>query len=90
MGSILSVVLLQINYGIDFNNLNYGSIPSLFFVSGIIGVCSIIGILKYMDYNCVNFKYIEFLGVNSLFIMCTHLPFYIASIISLYMKRLCI
>lgn len=75
---ITSIILCQLNYGIDFNNMIFGKNPILFIICGILASYGIIGILKNLN---IKKKYmLNFLGNNSLFIMYTHL-LYITQII---------
>ncbi|MCM1187049.1 MAG: acyltransferase [Lachnoclostridium sp.] len=84
----VNIVLSQLNCGIDFNNLQYGDIPILFFICGILGSYSIIGLLKWLESKRLKLHYLNFLGTNSLFIMCTHLPLYIAQCVSFIVRKI--
>lgn len=78
--SLLSlVVCFLISYlikdsQINFNYMGLGVYPILFFVFGIVISYNVIYLLKIIPFQS---RILQFVGNNSLFIMCTHLPFYI-------------
>lgn len=74
LGSILSlinIVLSQINLDVDINSLKEGTHTYLFYICGIIGTLGAIMILDYLS-SYINMDLINYLGKNSLIIMCTH------------------
>ena len=68
---------------IDFNNVSFGIHPSLFFAFGIIIPFDIIICFEKLRFHC---KPLQYIGENSLFIMCTHLTLYIVPIVSKLVK----
>lgn len=76
------------NSAIEINNFKFGNYPFLFFVFGVLFSYSVIYGLFLLKKE---FLFLQFAGINSLFIMCTHLSFYIVSIshkvISCFLKR---
>lgn len=86
--TIFNIALSQYNRGVDFNNLNLGTKPILFFICGILGSYGIIGMLRVAEETGYKLKYLLFLGFNSLFIMCTHLPLYVSTILCIVIKKI--
>ncbi len=71
VGGGMMIVICGYETNIDFNNLKFGRFPFLFFVAGLIISFAFIHSLKIMNKK---FRVLQFMGRNSLFIMCTHLP----------------
>ncbi len=79
---IIGGVLTFFNLGVDFNNISLGSVPILFFVTGLLCSMGTVGLFSLSGEKCP-LHLTEFAGKNSLFIMVTHLPLYIVPIVSL-------
>ena len=86
-GGILSVILSQFNNYIDLNNLRYGEFPALFIFTGLLATYSFMYIFKCLEEKRFRFAYLSFMGINSLFIMCTHLPLYITQVLCLILRK---
>lgn len=71
------VAILLKDTSIDFNNFNFGKYPILFWGFGLIISFDIVVLLK--NISCQS-KALGWIGKNSLFIMCTHLIFFIVPI----------
>ena len=44
-------------------------------------------IFKYIEEKRCGLAYLNFMGTNSLFIMCTHLPLYITQVLCLILRK---
>lgn len=71
---IINIFLSQLNQGIDFNLLEFGSNPILFYVCGLLGSVSITLIFEFLE-KYMNFRILAFCGINSLVLFATHLLF---------------
>ena len=71
-----AAILLK-DTSIDFNNFKFGKYPILFWVFGLIISFDIVVLLKNTAFQS---KALGWIGKNSLFIMCTHLIFFIVPI----------
>ncbi len=83
----VNAVLSFINTGVDFNNAVLGKYPPLFFVTGVLGSLSLMG-LVYLIGEKIKLSFVGFVGKNSLFYMCTHMPLYMLSMVMFVIKRL--
>lgn len=81
------VALLLGNSQIDFNRMQLGVCPAMFFVFGILFSFDIIICLEMVNFKS---KILQFFGINSLFIMCTHLPLFIVTISNKIIRMLII
>ena len=88
IGGVGSLILSWLNTGVDFNNLNFGEHPSLFFIGGLLGSYGVIGTLKWVSGKGKELRCLNFLGRNSMFIMCTHMPLYVAPLVTYIFKRI--
>ncbi|MBQ3281894.1 MAG: acyltransferase family protein [Eubacterium sp.] len=61
--------LSRYSSGIDFNLMNFGEVPWVFFVGGITGSLGLIMVLEGLEHVYVP-KLLEYFGINSLIIMC--------------------
>lgn len=80
-------VLAFINEGVDFNRVAFGSVPILFFVTGVFCSFGIIGVFELITKK-LSCRFTSYIGKNSLFIMVTHHPLYIVTAVSLVTKKL--
>lgn len=67
-------------YNMDFNGLDFGSIPALYFVDCIFGTILIIMCCRLAD-SFVSLDLLSYLGKNTLIIMCTHTEWYLVPMI---------
>lgn len=72
--AVLSVLLPVLNAGVDFNYLQLGRIPLLYFLNGMLSGMLMIVLLRLAEQK-FRMKLLCLIGRNSLFIMATHLPF---------------
>ena len=86
-GGIVSIMLSQFNNYIDLNNLKYGELPGLFIFTGLLATYSFMYIFKCLEEKKFRLAYLNFMGINSLFIMCTHLPLYITQVLCLILRK---
>lgn len=78
---VCNIGLTVVNGGVDIDNLGLGTYPVLYFVNGVVGCAFWIGILKLI-YEAIEIKILNWSGINSLFIMITHLPLMICYVVS--------
>lgn len=78
---VCNIGLTSVNGEVDINNLGLGTYPVLYFVNGVVGGAFWIGILKLI-YEAIEIKILNWSGINSLFIMITHLPLMICYVVS--------
>lgn len=76
--SIINIFLSQINLNVDLNNMELGSIPILFFITGILGSFGALLVFEFLE-DRLPFEILNYFGKNSLILMCTQRPFYIIS-----------
>lgn len=88
IAGLVSIPLSMLNTGVDFNNLAFGKDPLLFFVNGVAGSLFLLALLKQLEKYC-SLAVTSFCGRNSLFIMATHLPWYLCTAVSLLGKKIC-
>ncbi len=69
--TVLNVILSQINSGVDFNLLDAGQRPYLFYICGIIGSIGAIALLDFIS-SYARLTFLNYWGKNSLIVMCTH------------------
>ena len=84
----MSIIISQFANGSDLNNLVFGDYPILYIVSSFMASYALIHIMKSLDDLGFNLKYLNFLGKNSLFIMCTHLPLWITQVLCAILSML--
>ncbi len=72
--SAINLVLSQINTGVDFNLMDEGSRPYLFYISGLIGSAGAIMLLDVASSH-IKLTFLDYWGKNSLIVMCTHTVF---------------
>lgn len=72
---ILTVFLTMFNREVNINQYILGSVPVLFFITGITGTLSLVVLLRCV-YRFFRIPPLEYIGKNSLIIMATHLPLY--------------
>lgn len=77
----IASVLAFTNRGIDLNCGDFGVRPIMFFVTGTLFSLGLTEIFKFLG-NWIPFRFLSFVGRNSLFIMATHLPLYIVPAVS--------
>ena len=77
---MLTVILALLNKGVDFNSFSCGKYPWLYIINGYLCGALIIFLLKKCD-GVINFRVLNFIGANSLFIMATHLPWKISIVV---------
>lgn len=76
---LLTIVLALLNREVNINQYILGSIPALFFVTGITGTLSLVVLLRCV-YRFFSIPPLEYFGKNSLIIMSTHMPLYFTAI----------
>lgn len=90
---LILVVLLAVNLGLsllspklDFNSFRLGRFGLVFYVNGVLGSVAILELLRYLE-GRVSLRPLIWCGKNSLFLMATHLPWYIAPVLVAVGKR---
>lgn len=68
--SAFTVWLSQYSMGIDFNMMEFGEIPSVFFIGGITGSLGVLLVFEGLEHFYVP-KFLEYWGKNSLILMCS-------------------
>lgn len=69
--SAANLVLSQINTGVDFNQMDEGKYPYMFYICGIIGSVGAIMLLDVLS-SYISLSFFDYWGKNSLIMMCTH------------------
>lgn len=90
---LILVVLLAVNLGLsllspklDFNSFRLGRFGLVFYVNGVLGSVAVLELLRYLE-GRVSLRPLIWCGKNSLFLMATHLPWYIAPVLVAVGKR---
>lgn len=90
---ILVPVLLAVNLGLsllspelDFNSFRLGRFGLVFYVNGVLGSVAVLELLRYLE-GRVSLRPLIWCGKNSMFLMATHLPWYIAPVLMAVGKR---
>lgn len=83
VGSIAYII--SCNYSIDLNNLKFGLGLISYLTIALIMSFNLLAILKNVN---MRLRILEFIGQNSLFIMCTHMPLYIVIIATKMVKMI--
>lgn len=73
--------LTQMNSGADLNSGSLGSLPPLYYATGIPMCVSLLIITRFLCSFTYKFPVLTWCGKNSLIIMCTHWPCYILLIV---------
>ena len=91
--AISAVVLLAVNLGLsllspelDFNSFRLGRFGLVFYVNGVLGSVAVLELLRYLE-GRVSLRPLIWCGKNSMFLMATHLPWYIAPVLMAVGKR---
>ena len=90
---LILVVLLAVNLGLsllspklDFNSFRLGRFGLVFYVNGVLGSVALLELLRYLE-GRVSLRPLIWCGKNSMFLMATHLPWYIAPVLVAVGKR---
>lgn len=90
---LILVVLLAVNLGLsllspelDFNAFRLGRFGLVFYVNGVLGSVALLELLRYLE-GRVSLRPLIWCGKNSMFLMATHLPWYIAPVLVAVGKR---
>mgnify|MGYP006923528591 FL=1 len=90
---LILVVLLAVNLGLsllspelDFNSFRLGRFGLVFYVNGVLGSVAVLELLRYLE-GRVSLRPLIWCGKNSMFLMATHLPWYIAPVLMAVGKR---
>lgn len=87
------MVLLAVNLGLsllspelDFNAFRLGRFGLVFYVNGVLGSVALLELLRYLE-GRMSLRPLIWCGKNSMFLMATHLPWYIAPVLVAVGKR---
>ena len=90
---LILAVLLAVNLGLsllspelDFNAFRLGRFGLVFYVNGVLGSVALLELLRYLE-GRVSLRPLIWCGKNSMFLMATHLPWYIAPVLVAVGKR---
>lgn len=90
---LILVVLLAVNLGLsllspelDFNAFRLGRFGLVFYVNGVLGSVALLELLRYLE-GRMSLRPLIWCGKNSMFLMATHLPWYIAPVLVAVGKR---
>lgn len=90
---LILVVLLAVNLGLsllspklDFNSFRLGRFGLVFYVNGVLGSVALLELLRYLE-GRMSLRPLIWCGKNSMFLMATHLPWYIAPVLVAVGKR---
>lgn len=90
---LLLLVLLAVNLGLsllspdlDFNSFHLGRFGLVFYVNGLLGAVTLLELLRYLEAR-ISLRPLIWCGKNSMFLMATHLPWYIAPVLLSVGKR---
>ena len=90
---ISAVVLLAVNLGLsllspklDFNSFRLGRFGLVFYVNGVLGSVAVLELLRWLEAR-ISLRPLIWCGKNSMFLMATHLPWYIAPVLVAVGKR---
>ena len=84
VGLVIVIFISCINTNVDFNMFSLGRFGVCFFIAGALGSIISICFLEKLYENEASTKLLsslEYIGRNSLFLMATHLPLYISTVI---------
>ncbi len=81
---ILMPVLLSPK--LDFNSFRLGRFGLVFYVNGVLGSVALLELLRYLE-GRMSLRPLIWCGKNSMFLMATHLPWYIAPVLVAVGKR---
>lgn len=91
---LLLLVLLAVNLGLsllspdlDFNSFHLGRFGLVFYINGVLGAVTLLELLRYLE-AWISLRPLIWCGKNSMFLMATHLPWYIAPVLLAMGKRL--
>lgn len=83
----VNVGLSLLNTDVDLNHLCFGKYPLLFFPNGILGSFALLETLRLLEKHC-KLTVSSYCGRHALFIMATHLPWYISTRIHVWSMRI--
>lgn len=90
---LMPVLLWAVNLGLsllspklDFNSFRLGRFGLVFYVNGVLGSVALLELLRYLE-GRVSLRPLIWCGKNSMFLMATHLPWYIAPVLVAVGKR---
>lgn len=90
---LILAVLLAVNLGLsllspelDFNAFRLGRFGLVFYVNGVLGSVALLELLRYLE-GRMSLRPLIWCGKNSMFLMATHLPWYIAPVLVAVGKR---
>lgn len=90
---LMPVLLWAVNLGLsllspelDFNAFRLGRFGLVFYVNGVLGSVALLELLRYLE-GRVSLRPLIWCGKNSMFLMATHLPWYIAPVLVAVGKR---
>lgn len=86
-------VLLAVNLGLsllspdlDFNSFKLGSFAPVFYLNGVLGSVAVLELLRWLEAR-ISLRPLIWCGRHSMFLMATHLPWYIAPVLVAVGKR---
>lgn len=83
----VNLALSLLSPDLDFNSFRLGTYAPVFYINGVLGSVAVLELLRWLEAR-VSLRPLVWCGKHSLFLMATHLPWYIAPVILIYGKRL--